>query len=120
MADSVPILFTVNGSARHDIVLVHPGKATLQGLYAEIETLTASSPNCEEFMSKYKKKPEAGELQVTELRVKWNQQSHDPKIYPASTLITEDNFEAVVRMIGASGVGRDTFEVKLETVEDKK
>jgi len=121
MADSVPILFTVNGSTRHELVLVHPSKATLQGLYSEIESLTANSPNCSEFMSKYKKKDEEGhETQVTELKVKWNSQSHDSKIFPGSTIVTEQNFEAVIRMIGQSGVGRDTFEVKMESVETAK
>jgi hypothetical protein len=65
-------------------------------------------------MGKYKKSVEEGAQEVVrELRVKWNGQSHDPKIFPATTVLTERNFEAVIRMIGMSGVGRDVLEVKM-------
>jgi hypothetical protein len=69
-------------------------------------------------MSKYKKASE--EPAVTELRVKWNSQSHDPKIFPASTIVTKDNFRAVVKMIGMSGVGRDTLQVKIGSGEEEE
>jgi len=117
MADAVPILFTVNGSTRHELMLISPTHATLDGISAEMVSLAESSPNCAEFMNKYKKKPEQGEHTgqdgVTEIKVKWNAQSHDPKIFPASTIVTKENFKAVVSMIGASGVGRDVFEIKI-------
>jgi len=112
--EAVPVLFTVDGSSRHELILISPKHATLEGTCAEIVSLAQSSPNCAEFMGKYKKGPDEGEEEaVTELRVKWNGQSHDPKIFPASTVVTDRNFEAVIRMIGASGVGRDVLEVRM-------
>jgi hypothetical protein len=121
MSDAVPILFTVNGSSRHELMLISPTHATLDGVFAEILQLTASSPNCAEFMSKYKKKPEDDtEHEVQEIKVKWNSQSHDPKIFPASTVVTKENFKAVITMIGASGVGRDVFEVQVGEPKKEK
>jgi hypothetical protein len=99
--------------------LISPTHATLEGVCSEIITLSSNSPNCTEVMSKYKKQHE--EPIVAELKVKWNAQSHDPKIFPASTIVTKDNFKAVVKMIGMSGVGRDVFEVRVGSgVEEKK
>jgi hypothetical protein len=118
MAEVVPILFTVNGASRHELILISPDHATLEGVNAEIISLTTSSPNCQEFMSKFKK--QSDEPVVEEIRVKWNAQSHDPKIFPASTIVTKDNFKAIVIMIGKSGVGRDVFEVKLTHPELEK
>jgi hypothetical protein len=97
---------------KKQVVLISPKHATLQGLCAEISSISGTSPNCQEFMSKFKKTSEDGPA-VEELRVHWNGQSHDPKIFPASTILTEQNFEAVVKMIGQSGVGRDTLQVKM-------
>lgn len=123
--DAIPVLFTVNGTSRHELILISPTHATLSGVQAEIAQLAESSPNCAEFMGKYKAQPkdeEGGNKEqkqeddsgVTELRVRWNGQSHDPKIFPASTLITRQNFKAVVKMIGTSGVGRDTLQVTMK------
>jgi len=83
------------------------------------EKISASSPNCSEFMGKYNKSASA-EQEVQEMKVKWNAQSHDPKIFPASTVVTEENFKAVVSMIGASGVGRDVFEIKIGPADGGK
>jgi len=116
---SIPILFTVNGSSRHELMLVSPEHATLPGVQSEMVSLAASSPNCSEFMGKYNKSASA-EQQVQEMKVKWNAQSHDPKIFPASTVVTEENFKAVVSMIGASGVGRDVFEIKIGPADGGK
>lgn len=116
MPEAVPILFTVNGATRHELMLISPTHATLDGISAEMISLASSSPNCAEFMSKYKKPGEEGvEAAVEEIKVRWNAQSHDPKIFPASTIVTKDNFKAIVTMIGMSGVGRDVLEVKLES-----
>jgi hypothetical protein len=115
MSDAIPILFTLGG-ARHEIVLISPTKATLEGLKDEIVSLIKESPNCTQIMAKYGK----GEDEIATITAKWSAQSHDPKIYPASTVITEKNFEAVLKMIGASGVGRDTLEVKFGKEEETK
>jgi hypothetical protein len=121
MADIVPILFTVNGSSRHELMLISPTHATLDGITQEMISLAASSPNCAEFMGKYKqKKEDTDEAVVEELKVKWNAHSHDPKIFPASTIVTKDNFKAIVTMIGKSGVGRDVFEIKVGSKEASK
>ena len=115
MSDAIPILFTA-GPSRHDVLLISPSKASLDGVKKDILSLLEKSPNCEEFMAKYKK----GEEEITRLVVKWNAQSHDPKIYPATTIVTEDNIEALVKMIGMSGVGKDTLEVQFGKVETKE
>ncbi len=116
---SVPILFTVNGTTRHEVILVSPSHATLPSLSAAVARLAAASPNCGEFMAHYKKKASAGDPPpgVEEIRVRWDARCHDPKIFPASTVVTEDNLRAVVEMIGRSGVGRDTLEVRIATEE---
>lgn len=116
---AIPILFTVNGSSRHELMLVSPENATLSGIQSEMISLSASSPNCAEFMGKYNKSASA-EQEVQEMIVKWNAQTHDPKIFPASTVVTEENFKAVVSMIGASGVGRDVFEIKIGAAGGKE
>jgi len=114
---SVPILFTVDGTSRHEVILVSPAHATLPGLSATMARIAASSPNCGEFMAHYKKKGGATPG-VEEIRVRWDARSHDPKIFPASTVVTEDNLRAVVEMIGKSGVGRDTLEVRMAKEEE--
>jgi hypothetical protein len=120
MSDAVPILFTINGSSRHEIILISPTHATLDGIGAEIVQMASSSPNCREFMSKFKKQAQDGDGKaIHEIRVKWSDQVHDPKIFPASTIVTEDNFKAIVKMIGMSGVGRDTLEVAMTKPEKK-
>jgi hypothetical protein len=113
MPEAVPILFTVNGATRHELMLISPSHATLEGISVEMISLAASSPNCTEFMSKYKPGDQGSEPEVEEIKVRWNAQSHDPKIFPGSTIVTKDNFKAIVTMIGMSGVGRDVLEVKL-------
>jgi hypothetical protein len=118
MSDAVPILFTV-GPSRHELLLVSPSKASLEGLKQEIKALVAESPNCKEFMAQHRKAEET-EAEITKIIVKWNAQSHDPKIFPASTVVTGKNFEAVIKMIGMSGVGRDTLDVTFGDGEKQK
>src|ERR1700744_2184955 len=109
---SVPILFTVDGTTRHEDILVSPAHATLPSLSAAMARFAAASPNCGEFMAHYKR-PSDAPPGIEEIRVRWDARSHDPKISPASTVVTEDNLRAVVEMIGRSGVGRDTLEVRM-------
>jgi hypothetical protein len=113
---SVPILFTIDGTTRHEVILVSPTHATLPSLSAAMARIAASSPNCGEFMAHYKKSS-AAPPGVEEIRVRWDARSHDPKIFPASTVVTGDNLRAVVEMIGRSGVGRDTLEVRMAKEE---
>jgi hypothetical protein len=110
-ASELPVLFSIDGSARHELFIISTA-ASLSDLTSEIESLTASSPNCKEFMSKYKK---TGEEKVAELKVRWGAAGRDPKIWPATTVLTEENTEAVLMMIErGGGLGRDVLEVKMK------
>jgi len=113
-ASEIPIMFAIENSNRHELFIISTA-AGLSDLTSEIETLAASSPNCKEFMSKYKK---AGGEQVAEIKVKWGAAGRDPKIWPANTVLTEENTEAVLMMIErGGGLGRDVLEVKLKGQE---
>ncbi|KAK4982646.1 hypothetical protein LTR66_009161 [Elasticomyces elasticus] len=105
-----PALFTIDGSNRHDIILINPGRS-IKDLTSTIEKYATDSPNCAEFMSKYKKKGET--LHVTEVVVKWATEGRDKQLFPRQTLLTEDNCEAVLRMMQV-GVGKDVIDVKVE------
>ena len=108
---TTPLLFTIDGSARHEVLLVDTRSTKLDKLSQIIANVSANSPNCREFMSKYKK---AGTDKVADIKVKWSSTGRDQKMWPASTILTDDNFEAVMRLIEDSGVGKDVLEVKLE------
>jgi len=110
-ASELPIMFSIENSNRHELFITSTA-AGLSDLTSEIESLTASSPNCKEFMSKYKK---AGAETVVEIRVKWGAAGRDAKTWPANTVLTEENTEAVLMMIErGGGLGRDVLEVKLK------
>ncbi|GAB7359783.1 hypothetical protein MBLNU230_g6953t1 [Neophaeotheca triangularis] len=116
MADihEFPALFTIEGSSRHEIFLVNPGHE-LADLTKQIEALISSSPNCAEFMSKFKSNKESSE-KVKQVKVRWAAEGRDLKLFPRETVLTEDNCEAVLRMM-AHGVGKDVIDV---TVEQQK
>jgi hypothetical protein len=115
-ASEIPLIFSIDGSARHELFIISTA-ASLSDLISEIESLTASSPNCKEFMSKYKK---AGEEKVAELKMKWGVAGRESKIWPATTILTEENTEAVLMMVErGGGLGRDVLEVKMKTEEEK-
>ncbi|KAF2770714.1 hypothetical protein EJ03DRAFT_350290 [Teratosphaeria nubilosa] len=105
-----PALFTIDASNRHEIILVNPGHE-LNELRTSIEALVASSPNCAEFMGKYKSK-ESKDV-VKQIKVRWSSEGRDKQLFPKETLLTEDNCEPILRMM-AVGVGKDVFDVKLE------
>jgi hypothetical protein len=105
-----PQLFTLDSSSRHEVLLISP-KTSLKDLSGQITTAVADSPNTAEFMSKYKK---AGGEKVSEIKVKWSTAGRDPKTWPQSTVLTDGNVEAVLRLIEDSGVGKDVLEVKME------
>lgn len=96
-------------SAKYSI-LINPGH-DLQELKSTIETLAAASPNCAEFMSKYKKKDQTDT--VSDIKVRWASEGRDMKLFPKETTLTEDNVEAVLRMM-AIGSSRDVLDVTLE------
>ena len=111
-----PILFTVNGPKRHE-VLITSATASIKELSAQIENLIATSPNSQEFMVKYKK-PGPKE-RVTEMKVRWSGEGRDPKWWPQSTVVTEDNIDAVLSLVERSGVGKDLLEVTMAPSDEK-
>lgn len=92
------------------MILVNPGldldqlKETIQGVL--------ESPNCAEILSNYRSKENKDE--VGDIRVKWSLDARDKQLYPKETLLTDDNVEPVLRLMSASGVGKDTFDIKLK------
>lgn len=115
-AAEIPIIFTIDKSNRHELFIISTA-SSLSDITSEIESLSASSPNCKEFMSKYKKQ---GEEKVTEIKVKWGAAGgRDSKIWPQTTIMTEENTEAVLMMIErGGGLGRDVLEVKVEAKKE--
>jgi len=111
-----PILFTVNGPKRHE-VLITSTTASLKQLSAQIENLIADSPNSQEFMVKYKK-PGPKE-KVTEMKMRWSAEGRDPKWWPQSTVVTEDNVDAVLSLVERTGVGKDVLEVTMTGSDGK-
>lgn len=89
---------------------MNPGH-DIDELKQSISTLASSSPNCAEFLSKYKSKGTTET--VTEIKVKWASEGRDKQLFPKETILTEDNCEPVLRMM-AIGVGKDVFDVKME------
>jgi hypothetical protein len=50
---------------------------------------------------------------VKEIVVKWAPEGRDSKVFVKETVVTEENLEAVLRMM-AVGIGKDVFVVKIE------
>lgn len=92
------------------VILVNPGldleqlRETIQGVL--------ESPNCAEILSNYRSKENKDE--VGDIRVKWSLDGRDKQLYPKETILTDDNVEPVLRLMSASGVGKDTFDIKLK------
>jgi hypothetical protein len=55
---------------------------------------------------------------VREITVKWAAEGRDSRVFVKETLLTEENLEAVMRMM-AVGVGRDVLDVKVKVHEKK-
>ncbi|KAF2818351.1 hypothetical protein CC86DRAFT_375846 [Ophiobolus disseminans] len=110
---SLPLLFTLAPSSRHEIILLDPSsKPTLKSLNKLITTTIASSPNCAEFMGKYKKNDEGSKETIQEFKIHWDLKSRDGKIWPEYTVLTDENFGAVLEMLKL-GRGADVLEVKV-------
>ena len=50
---------------------------------------------------------------VKEIVVMWAPEGRDSKVFVKETVVTEENLEAVLRMM-AVGIGKDVFVVKIE------
>ncbi|KAK5019353.1 hypothetical protein BJ546DRAFT_1051135 [Cryomyces antarcticus] len=111
-----PVVFTIDGSSRHEIIMINPG-LSVADLTSKIEELASSSPNCEEFMSKYKKKDAVEH--VTNITVKWAAEGRDTSIFPKQTTLTEGNMEAVLSMM-ARMPGADVIDVKMQKAASKE
>lgn len=73
-----------------------------------------ASPNCAEFMGKYKAKPGEGEAPETinEMRIHWDTKSKDAKMWPEYTIVTEENLGAIVELLKINPV-MGVLEVKV-------
>jgi hypothetical protein len=128
-----PALFTIDNSSRHEskdstqersllsrltptVILINPN-LDLHSLTSQIEHVIATSPNAGEFLGKYRSK-DVTET-VKEIVVKWASEGRDSRTFVRETLMTEENLEAVLRMM-AVGVGKDVFDVKIKVNEKKK
>lgn len=113
---SFPILFTIPPSSRHEfIVLDTSSKPTLKALNKQITATLAASPNCAEFMGKYKS-AESKE-QIQEFRIHWSSKEYDLKIWPEYTVVTDENFGSLLELLKKdpkSGV----LEIKVGKADD--
>lgn len=99
---SIPLLFTLPPSNRHEIILLDTSsKPTLKSLNKQITTTISSSPNCAEFMGKYKAADGPQET-IQEFKMHWDTKTRDGKIWPEYTVVTEENFGAIVELLKMS------------------
>ncbi|KAF9696287.1 hypothetical protein EKO04_005623 [Ascochyta lentis] len=95
---SIPLLFTIPPSNRHEFLTLDPStKPTLKALNKQITSTLASSPNCAEFMGKYKSAESKEAIQ--EFRVHWSSKEYDLKVWPEYTVVTEENLGAVLEVL---------------------
>jgi hypothetical protein len=106
-----PVLFSLGGN-RHEVILIS-SSTSLESLSSQIVQAATDSPNAAEFMSKFKSKDSKG-FKVGSIKVKWSTESRDSRIWPTSTVLTERNSEAVLKIVQIRGVGRDVLEVAAE------
>lgn len=101
-----PIVFSIGGSGRHEVIFINPG-LSIQDISAKVEGIVTTSKNCEEPLAKYKKKGEPEK--VTQIEMRWSREGRDTTIFPKSTIITEDNIEAVLSLAG----GNDVLDIEM-------
>ncbi|KAF2646293.1 hypothetical protein P280DRAFT_464539 [Massarina eburnea CBS 473.64] len=106
---STPILFTLPPSNRHEVILVDASaKPSLKALNKQITSTIAASPNCAEFMNKYKSKE--GTEQIQEFKVHWSTSGRETKSWPEYTIVTEENWAAILKLFDS---GKDVLEIKV-------
>jgi hypothetical protein len=114
MSTSIPILFRLGTSSRHEIILLDTSsKPSLKSLNKQITSTIAESPNCAEFMGKYKK---AEGEQIQEFKIHWDRASRDGKIWPEYTVVTDENLAAIMEMLKLKP-GKDVLEIKVGKAE---
>ncbi|KAF2030988.1 hypothetical protein EK21DRAFT_64346 [Setomelanomma holmii] len=108
---SLPLVFTLPPGSRHEIILLDTSsKPTLKALNKQITSTIASSPNCEEFMAKHKKADQKETIQ--EIKIHWDTQSRDAKLWPEYTVVTDENFAAILELVKLAP-GKDVLEIKV-------
>ncbi|CAO2653965.1 Nn.00g106980.m01.CDS01 [Neocucurbitaria sp. VM-36] len=94
-----PLLFTLPPSNRHEIILLDTSsKPNLKSLNKQITSTIAASPNCAEFMGKYKS-ADAPQETIQEFKIHWDTKTRDGKIWPEYTVVTDDNIAAVLELL---------------------
>lgn len=100
---SLPLLFTLPPSSRHEFILLDTSsKPSLKSLNKQITATIAGSPNCAEFMGKYKSADVQESIQ--EFKIHWDTKTRDGKIWPEYTVVTEDNLPAILELLKANPV----------------
>ncbi|KAH7378255.1 hypothetical protein BKA66DRAFT_147939 [Pyrenochaeta sp. MPI-SDFR-AT-0127] len=113
---SIPLLFTLPPSNRHEIILLDTSaKPSLKALNKQITSTIASSPNCAEFMGKYKA-ADAPKESIQEFKIHWDTKTRDGKIWPEYTEVTEDNFPAILELLKSNPV-MGVLEIKVGKAE---
>lgn len=108
---AIPILFTLPPSNRHEVILLDTSsKPSLKSLNQKITATIANSPNCAEFMGKYKSKETQESIQ--EFKIHWSDAGRDRKVWPEYTIVTEENLPALLELLRL-GQGKDVLEIKV-------
>jgi hypothetical protein len=63
-------------------------------------------------MGKYKKQDENSKETIQELKIHWDTKSRDGKLWPEYTIVTDDNFGAILELLKIAP-GKDVLEVKV-------
>ena len=67
-------------------------------------------------MSKHKTPDSASKETIQEFKVHWDTKSRDPKLWPEYTIVTDDNFGAILELLKLAP-GKDVLEVKVGKAE---
>ena len=63
-------------------------------------------------MSKHKKTDEGSKETIQEFKIHWDTKSRDAKLWPEYTVVTDENFGAVIEMLKLAP-GKDVLEIKV-------
>ena len=111
MSTSIPLLFTIPPSNRHEIILLDTSsKPSLKAINKQIVSTIATSPNCAEFMGKFKSQDAQEAIQ--EIKIHWSEAGRDRKVWPEYTIVTDENLAAILELLKL-GAGKDVLEIKV-------
>ncbi|KAF2714320.1 hypothetical protein K504DRAFT_456554 [Pleomassaria siparia CBS 279.74] len=116
---SIPILFTLPPSNRHEAILLDTTKAggpTLKSINKQVTAAMGTSPNCAEFMSKYKKTAETRET-IESMRIHWAETGRDRNVWPEYTELTNENLPAIIELLRLAPGKGDVLEIKVGKAE---